>query len=361
MNRVAWLGWSLLVLSSTSSAAQANRAQDERTVLDRDVPALLKQYQIPSVSIAQIENGRLAFAVAYGMQSDGVSATTKTLYNIASLTKPISAEIILRLASKGTFTLDDPLDAYWSDPDLAGDERRKQLTPRINLSHQTGFPNWRRKQPLAFTFAPGTAVSYSGEGYEYVARFAEKKTGEPFEALAERLVFKPLGMTETAYTDRPWFAGRIATPTTADGKAIAYEANTKFFASDLIHTTPTDYAKFVVSVMRNEGLTKEIAAERRRVQGSTKAKDCESEKRRAACADEVGFGLGWEVNRFGDTTILQHGGRDEGVATYVVADITRGTATIVFTNSDNGLNLLLPLLERLGGDARFVAYMRSAL
>lgn len=361
MNRVACWGLSLLALSLPSSAAPTDRAAQERAVLDRDVPGLLAEYKIPGVSIAQIENGRLAFAVAYGTQSDGVPATTKTLYNIASLTKPISAEVILRLASEGTFTLDDPLDAVWSDPDLAGDERRKLLTPRIGLSHQTGFPNWRRKQPLAFTFTPGTAVSYSGEGYEYVARFAEKKTGEGFEALAERLVFKPLHMAQTAYTDRPWFAGRIATPTSAAGKAIAYTANTKYFASDLIHTTPTDYAKFVVGVMRDEGLTKAIAAERRRVQGNTKEQECKTEKRRAACADDVGFGLGWEVNRFGDTTILHHGGRDEGVATYVVADVTRGDATILFTNSDNGLNLLLPLLERLGADARFVAYMRSAL
>ncbi|HVJ62812.1 MAG TPA: serine hydrolase domain-containing protein [Tahibacter sp.] len=359
MNRTAcWSSLPLLALSLSSLAADTNA---ERAALDRDLPALMQEHRIPSVSVAHVKNGRLAFAAAYGMQSDGVPATTNTLYNIASLTKPVSAETVLRLASAGTFTLDDPLDAFWSDPDLAGDERRHLLTPRINLSHQTGLPNWRRKQPLAFSFTPGTSTGYSGEGYEYVARYAEKKSGKGFEQLADELVFKPLAMRDTAYTDRPWFAGRVATPTNAEGKAIESGAHTTYFASDLIHTTPSDYAKFVISVMKNEGVTKAIAAERGRIQRSTKAQSCEKEKVRAACPDDVGFGLGWEVDRFGDKTILMHGGRDDGASTWVYAEPASGNAIIILTNSDNGAMVFLPILERLGADPRLVNYMQSQM
>ena len=151
-------------------------------------------------------------AEAYGEAAPGVSASNTTLYNIASLSKPISAEVILRLASAGKLSLDEPMWRYWIDPDLAADPRAKLLTPRMALDHQTGFANWRRETGgrLALIRDPGTAFGYSGEGYQYVARFAEKKTGQPFEKLAQTLVFDPAGMTRTAYTDRPWMNGHMA-------------------------------------------------------------------------------------------------------------------------------------------------------
>ncbi len=86
----------------------------------------------------------------------------------------------------------------WTDPDIAYDERRNLLTPRICLTHQTGFANWRSMtgSKLTFTFPPGTRYGYSGEGFEYLARFMEKKTGLSLDQQAKQLVFDPLGMRE---------------------------------------------------------------------------------------------------------------------------------------------------------------------
>ena len=77
------------------------------------------------------------------MEAKGVPATTRTLYNVASLSKPIFAETIHRLAAAGRLSLDEPMSAYWVDPDVANDPRHERLTPRIALSHRTGFKNWR--------------------------------------------------------------------------------------------------------------------------------------------------------------------------------------------------------------------------
>ena len=172
----------------------------------------------------------------------GDSATTKTLYNIASLSKPISAEVVLRLASQGRLSLDDPMYLYWTDPDIANDDRRKLLTPRLAMSHQTGFPNWRRETggALAFKRTPGEAYGYSGEGFEYLARYAGKKTHTDFEALAQSLVLDPLKMADTAYTRRAWFDGRIALPTDSQGKVLQPQIADHWNASDLIYTTPGD-------------------------------------------------------------------------------------------------------------------------
>jgi len=327
--------------------------------LDETVPALLAEKHVTSVSIAHIAQAHIDLTVAYGLQDKGVPATPASLYNIASLSKPLTAEVVMRLASGKRLSLDEPMYRYWVDPDIAGDERRKQLTPRLSLSHRTGFPNWRREtgKVLRFVRDPGGAFGYSGEGFEYLARFAEKKTATPFETLAQTLVFDPVGMHDTAYTRRPWFDGRIAIPTDAQGNALEPAIADHFIASDEVYSTPGDYAKFIVSLLRHEGVGDALAKDRARIQVSRKAEECKPEQH-VACPDEIGFGLGWEVYRFGDETILMHTGMDEGVFTLAYVNLAHGNGTVLFTNSANGPQIVLPLLERIGEDRAFVAFLR---
>jgi CubicO group peptidase (beta-lactamase class C family) len=340
-------------------SAVAMREHVIRLRADQEIPRLLSDYNVSSVSIGHIEAGQVAFTHAYGFQAPGIRATDKTLYNIASLSKPLSAEVILRLASQGRVTLDEPMYLYWTDPDIANDERRKLLTPRLAMSHQTGFPNWRRQtgRVLTFRHAPGEVYGYSGEGYEYLARFAEKKTSTDFETLAQDQVLGPIGMTDTAYTRRPWFEHRIAVPTDAQGQALEPEITDHWMASDMIYTTASDYTKFMLSVMRGDGLTMEIARERNRVQVVEGTVLC-SARKTAGCPEEAGFGLGWEIIRLGGDTYMTHDGSDEGVATFVYINLTRRTGTVILTNSANGGKVVLPILDLLGQDQAFVSCVR---
>lgn len=151
------------------------------------MPTWLKAFNVTGVGVAYIQDGRLAWTAFYGDQiPGGPPANEKTLYNVASLTKPITAEIILRLASIGKISLDKPISPYRTDPDLADNPWTKSLTTRICLTHQTGFPNWRYQSGnrLKFLWQPGTGFGYSGEGYDYAAHFAERKTEVSFEELA---------------------------------------------------------------------------------------------------------------------------------------------------------------------------------
>ncbi len=242
--------------ATTDSAPLTVRARELKAGLDGAIPNLLREKSVLSVSIARIEAGQLILAAAYGTQQAGVPATPSTLYNIASMTKPISAEVAMRLVAAHRLSLDEAMAPTWIDPDIAGDERRKLLTPRLALSHRTGFPNWRYETggKLRFLRAPGTAFGYSGEGFEYLARFIENKTGHSFEALAQQLVFDPAAMHDTAYTRRPWFKGRIALPTDEDGNELAPEITDKLIASDELYSTPTDYTKFIVSLINHAGI-----------------------------------------------------------------------------------------------------------
>ena len=339
-------------------AARAAAAADRPDELAAEMPRLLAEAKVPSASIAVIRNGRVVRLAAYGEQSAGVPATPASLYNIASLTKPISAEVILRLASQGKLTLDEPMSPTWLDPDLAGDPRADRLTPRLALSHRTGFPNWRSKQTgLKFVRDPGQ-WGYSGEGYQYVARFAEKRTGEGLEPLAQRLVFRPAGMTETAYTGRPWFEGRIALPVSAAGEVLKPTIAKTPVAADLVYTTPADYARFMLEVMRDAHLSPAIAAQRRTVQTDLRATWCKDLKS-PKCPDTIGMALGWEVITFGKRTYLTHDGSDDGVRTFAYLSPTQKTGVVIFTNSDNGWTLYLPILERLGLDPELVTYFRD--
>lgn len=340
----------LLTLALLAGTAQAQTS----------IPAMLAQTAIPSVSVAQIRDGKIVHVAAYGVQANGSAATPKTLYNIASLTKPITAEIILRQASAGALTLDEPVYTAWTDPDLAKDPRHQQLTVRLLLSHQSGFPNWRAKTGLAFDRAPGSAVGYSGEGYQYAANFTQAKSGQPFEALAQSRLFDPAQLKDTAYTGRPWMAQRIALPHDAGGKALEPLIASKFNAADLVYTTASDYATFMLDVLNDKGLSHAIAAERNRIQSDNRATYCKPGKD-AACPPAIGFGLGWEVMQFKDEKILMHTGKDEGVFTFAYLNKTSRDGAVILTNSDHGWKAVLPVLENLQASPAFVAFLRSQI
>jgi CubicO group peptidase (beta-lactamase class C family) len=321
------------------------------------VPRLLGETHVPSVSLARIEGGRIAWAGAWGERRKGVPADVRTLYNVASLSKPISAETMLRSVSSGAVVLDEPMAGSWVDPDIADDLRHRLLTLRHVLTHRTGFPNWRSGK-LSFQSDPGAKVGYSGEGFEYAARYTQRRTGETFEALAERLVFAPAGMRETAYTKRGWFGDRLAHPRAADGRWLDPVIRTSFVASDDLHTTATDYARFLVSAAARQGLGAGLGRERERVQSSVRDTIC-TPAREPVCPQEAGFGLGWDVMRFGEDVTLWHTGSDAG--TFAVAFITprTGEGIVILTNGDGGHKVVLPILEAAGVDRRIVAYVRA--
>lgn len=359
---MAWRIWAAACLLATGGGAgAAEGAAAGRAALDRDMPAILAKHRVPSVSVAKVEKGRVVLAAAYGEQSPGVPATARTLYNVASLTKPISAEVVLRLAARGRLSLDEPMHPHWVDPDVAGDPRHRLLTPRLALSHRTGFPNWRflaADGKLAFAHSPGESIGYSGEGYEWVSRFAERKTRRDFESLAKTLVFDPAGMKETAYTRRPWFAGRLAVGTDEQGRPVPAADRTDYVASDDVHTTAEDYARFMISAMNRQGLTPRIASQRESVQASTRDKFCAGDKK-PACPAEIGFGLGWEVHRYRSGTILFHTGSDRGEFALAFFNPRTRSGAVVLTNSRNGPLVILAVLDRIGIDPALLGFLHS--
>lgn len=340
----------------------AGHASSERTpTFADDVQAILIGNKIASVSFATIKRGRLDKVAAYGWQSDGVPASTQSLYNIASLTKPLTAEIILRLASKGNVALDEAMAPVWVDPDIISDERRNLLTLRMVLSHRSGFPNWRdKKTGLAFERAPGEKWGYSGEGYQYAARFAELKMGKPFQTLAGQLLFGPSRMRTTSYAKQPWFDGHVAVPTDSAGKPLPPAFAASFNAADLVYSSPRDYAAFMIDVLNDRRLSPAIVCARNSIQTDMTEVTCTGAKA-ASCPPHVGFGLGWQILAFKGETMMMHTGKDEGVFTFAYLNRTSRDGVVIFTNSDNGYKVILPLLDRLNTSPAFLRFLRGQI
>lgn len=343
-------------------AAPLPAADPRAAALDEKAPLWLAEHHVPSMAVAYIRDGRVAWTRVYGEQSQGVPATEATLYNVASLAKPVFAETILRLAAAGRLSLDEPLAGYWVDPDVAGDPRHARLTPRIALSHRTGFPNWRFQaadDKLAFGGEPGIAFGYSGEGFEYTRRFAQNKLGAPWEALAEQYVFRPLGMTSTAYTRRPWFDGRIALPYLVDGRYGEPSVADSALASDDLYTTVGDYAAFVVSVMNRDGLPPAYAAQRDSVHVVNEHADTGCDTPGVGNCPRVGMGLGWEILQFPGETVRMHTGSDSGEKTMAFYLAERREGVVMLTNGANGMQVMLQAIDVLVPDSRLAANVRG--
>jgi CubicO group peptidase (beta-lactamase class C family) len=356
------LAISALACACAPAYAQSTVSSPEvRTTLDAQAPLWLAEHGVPALAVGYIRDGWVAWTRVYGQQAEGVPATDSTLFNVASLTKPLFAELMLRLAADGRLSLDEPMSPYWTDPDVAADPRHARFTPRLALSHQLGFTNWRRETEgvLHIGLEPGSRFRYSGEGFEYARRFAQNRTGASVDSLARQYIFRPLELHDISFTRQPWFAGRVALPKGPEGRwgdpSIQDTAN----AADDIHTTVADYARFVVSVMHRNGVTPALAAQRDSIH-ATGVETCDPAKV-ARCPVRIGYGLGWTVFEYADRNenVLWHTGGDWGEKAIVFYFPHRGEGVVLLTNGANGFMPMIQAGLLLFPDREFAHFLRS--
>tara|TARA_R110002051_G_scaffold201693_1_gene268495 strand:- start:28829 stop:30310 length:1482 start_codon:yes stop_codon:yes gene_type:complete len=315
----------------------------ENSIFDNDaeIEKWLKEKKVPTLGLGIIENGQLKQIKVFGEIKNGVSAPYNTIFNVASLTKPVTAMVALKLVSLEKWDLDEPIHKYWTDPDVAGDPRSKKLTTRHILSHQSGFPNWRylnKSNKLNFQFEPGTKYQYSGEGLEYLRIALENKFNKSLDQLANELIFEPLEMTDTKYI----WNNKIDEKRMAigyDSKEKPYETvknKTANGADDLL-TTVEDYGKFLVSIMNGGGLSEKVFGDMVSHQVVTK--------------NGKHFGLGFEIYNFknGDYA-LSHGGADKGVQTIFFIFPKTKKGLIIFTNVDDGYKVYEKIISHYLGE-----------
>jgi CubicO group peptidase (beta-lactamase class C family) len=311
----------------------------DTTTLAREIPRLLEGSGVPGLSIAVVRDGRVIWAGAYGTRGDSAHAPvdTATVFEAASLSKPVFAYLALRLADQGVLDLDRPLAELLAYPRLPRDERARRITARLVLSHGTGLPNWGGEQ-LTLQFEPGTAYGYSGEGFVYLQRAIERVTGQSLEALARREVFEPLGMTRSSYVWQPRFEGNAAHAKDWLWRVAPIDRWVEPSAAYTLLTTAPDYARFVGAVLTGRGLSAAtwqsfLTPVRETSPGGAMA-------------------LGVRVENGPDGRIFYHGGNNGRRFTcYMTGDVGRRTGFVYFTNASNGASLVAALAKPVFGGA----------
>jgi CubicO group peptidase (beta-lactamase class C family) len=342
------------------------KAKKEQTVakLESLIPRLLDEGIVPGLSIALVQNGELAWHRGFGVKNSQTKepVTDNTVFEAASLSKPVFAYAVLKLVDAGKIDLDTPLTKYLpGNYDVGDDARINQITARHALSHTPGFPNWRPQvNALKIHFTPGERFSYSGEGFVYLAKVVEHVTGEKFNDFMKKTVFDPLGMTDSSYVWRDSYETQHAFRHSVTGAPTGQNKSTQPNAAASLRTTAQDFGRFMVAVMKGTGLKKATA----RQMLTTQIKLSESGTNNTARAPEklspyLSWGLGWGLQTTSDGLAFWHWGDNGNTKAYVVAYDKQRFGIVIFTNGAGGLSIVPEIVsEAVGGQQPALAWLK---
>ena len=369
MTRRDWLAASSTLLAAacarpSESAISSKDAPTERL----DIPSLLQLASVPGIAIATVHGGDVSVE-GFGVRRAGTDdkVTGDTVFEAASLSKPVFTAIVIQLAAEGLIDLTRPLVSYLPLPNPA-DERARSITATHVLSHSSGWRNWRNGRDVALTadFEPGSKFSYSGEGYFFLQRVVEKLTGQGLSRLARDRVFEPVGMKTSGFIWRPDLDAALASPHTnrgqpvdsfnvRSGKAFAglvaemgkpveawtvedvekalprMDATIPVLPNNMVPnaaasllTTTRDYGTFMRWLFGPGPVSGGRAIlDRMIVQRST-------------ISQALGWGSGIGVEQAGGRKYVWHWGDNPGFKNFVVGEPATGTAMVIFTNGNAG-------------------------
>lgn len=327
---------------------------------------LLKQFNVPGVSIAVIKDFKVALAVAYGLAdvATGAPVTPDTMFQAASISKPVAAMASLRAVQDGRFRLDQDVNTIlrsWKVPDGPFTKERP-VTPRTLMSHTSGmgdgfgFPGYSPTAALPtvpqildgvppsnlravrLERPPLAGAEYSGGAVMIEQLALTDAVGKPFAQLAQDWVLGPIGMTNSTY-QQPLPASRERQAARAHGRTGDRAGDDPWHvypeqAAAGLWTTPTDLAKFAIEVQQS------LRGVSNRVLSATTVKEM---------VTPVGVGtyaVGFDIAKLGEGWYFGHGGSNWWFQCDLIAHVVKGYGAVIMTNGDNG-GALIQGLRRL--------------
>lgn len=331
-----------LVVSAPGLASQEVSRQE----LEARIEAGMKRYGVESASVALIASGELAWSSDFG------SGPRDSAYQIASLSKPVTALGILRLAEEGRLDLDRPVFEYlkrWSLPE--GEWDAFGITARRLLGHSSGlgihgYPGFDPGDPLPdlvgsldgdtagagavrLLNSPGSLVRYSSGGYTVLQLLIEELTGESFEDWIRRSILDPAGMLSSDFDDA---ALRLGEPRQghrwSGGELPRYRFRSR--AASGLYSTAPDMARFLTVLWEPQrvGLSEDLV----------------EVVSRPAEGGRARFGLGFALDSLGPRRILMHTGANRGWRSVMAVEPDSGDGIVLLTDSDRGLPLTTDVL-----------------
>jgi CubicO group peptidase (beta-lactamase class C family) len=331
-------------------------------------------YKTPGVSIAVINNGRIEWARGYGFPEAGGNrpVTPETLFQAASISKPVAAMAVLRLVQKNRLNLDEDVNeklVSWRVPENDFTKERK-VTLRGLLSHSasitvSGFDGYSsdKQVPTLPQILNGTTPAnskpirvdgplnkefrYAGGGYIIMQQLLEDVTGKPFPAFMRETIFRNLGMTHSNFLQPlPKFLW--------DSAAIGHGANGEKLkgnwytypemAAAGLWTTPSDLARFAIDIQKSKAGKSDAVLSAKMVN-------------EMLTPQAGGWGLGFELQGKNESARFTHSGSNEGYRCLLVAYASTGQGAVVMTNSDRGAALSAEIMRSIAREYGWLDYL----
>lgn len=333
--------------------------------LERRIPALMKEGDVPGLSVGLIRHGEVVWHRGFGAANAQTKALVSddTVFEAASLSKPVFAYAALKLVDQGVIDLDRPLIEYLPNVyGTAADPRLRLITPRHVLTHTTGLENWPRGA-LTTHFTPGERFSYSGHAFVLLSRVVEHVTNVPTNEFIKRTVFGPLGMTNSSFLWEPGYDTRSTWYHNSRGEAVAGRgkpSSTDVNVAAGLRTNGRDYARFLAAWLRGDGLKPET----RRLALTTQSQVREGgsttiDRPDAGVFPAVSWGLGVGLQTTTDGLSFWHWGNNTYAKAYFVVLEKQQTGIVIFANSVYGLSIVPAIVaEVIGGEQPAMTWLR---
>ncbi len=344
----------------------------------------MEALHVPGVSIAIIDGWQVAWAGGFGVKEAGRAdrVTTSTLFQVASISKPVVASAALRLVEAGKLSLDEDVSSYlksWRVPGSSFTVLEKVTLRRI-LSHSAGltvqgFAGYRYDEPLPtlqqvldgekpannsairVDIAPGSLSRYSGGGFTILQQLLIDVSEEPFPSLLKRLVFDPIGMPLSTY-EQPLPKNRLEEAARGhDAEGMVLEGNWHTYpemAAAGLWTTPTELAKWVLDISNAwRGAASSLLSTPMTRQMLTLREVPPSP------GFSLRFGLGVALQGEGDSFGFTHSGSNEGFMATFMMYPGLGRGAVVMTNGDQGGTLFTEVLQSIAAEYQWPSGTQS--
>ncbi|HSW31299.1 MAG TPA: serine hydrolase domain-containing protein [Longimicrobiales bacterium] len=345
---------------------EAPQSPRQRELDSLSLAGIMEHFHVPGMSVAVIQDFKVHWVKSYGVADveTGRAVDEGTLFQAASISKPVTAMAALRLAQEGRFSLDDDVNALlksWKVPTSALTSGGP-VSPRSLFSHSSGsddgfgFPGYdpsaarptvvqilngvapSNTGPVLFARPPYQAMKYSGGGLTIMQLALTDFTGVPFPELLRQKVLGPLGMEGSTYEQPLPDAIAPKAARAHNGAGLSRVAPWHVYpelAAAGLWTTPSDLARFVIEVQKA-------------YRGPAGAVLTQASAREMIAPVGVGaYSVGLSLERRGEGWYFSHGGSNWGFRALIVGHVRNGYGLAVMTNGDNGSSVVAELQARV--------------
>lgn len=304
-------------------------------MLQKTIPLFMENYNVPGVALATTQEGEIISTQEFGFKNiiTKERVVSSTVFEAASLSKPIVAYAALKMCHEQLLDIDKPLGKYLTKQYKGNPANLSVITLRHILTHTSGFPNANLKIGDSLTIHPnpGSQFIYSGESFRYLAHAIECITRMPFEDYMQQNVFIPLKMYDSSFIWKEKYNILAAYPHDAQGNITVKWKPKKPVASFSLHTTASDFAKFIIEAshyLYNEPINQKIIF---------------------PINTYLSWCSGWGKENLSGSEIYWHSGDNGSFQCFSIILCQQNLGLIIMTNSANGLKLCRDVILQIIG------------